>query len=98
MLEVIAGLLILTAGFFAIIAAVGVVKLPDVLTRMHASTKAGTLAGTLVLIAAALVFLDTSVTVRAILGILFLLLTGPIGAHMIGRASVHDESHPDPVD
>jgi multicomponent Na+:H+ antiporter subunit G len=98
MVEIIAGVLLLLGGFFALIAAVGMVKLPDVLTRMHASTKAGTLSGALVLIAVAVWFAETSVTVRAVLGILFLLLTAPIGAHMIGRAHVTDESHPEPVD
>lgn len=98
MLEYITGSLLLLGGFFSVIAAVGMVRLPDLLTRMHASTKAGTLAGTLILIAVALWFGETSVTVRAVLAILFLLLTAPIGAHMIGRAHVTDESHPEPVD
>ncbi|MEL7215310.1 MAG: monovalent cation/H(+) antiporter subunit G [Pseudomonadota bacterium] len=98
MIEITAGIIILLGGFFAVIAAVGVVKLPDVLTRMHASTKAGTLAGTLMLIAAAVVFQETSVTVRVIIAILFLFITAPIAAHMIGRAAVKDAEDDVPVD
>jgi multicomponent Na+:H+ antiporter subunit G len=44
MIDVVAGILCLAGGAFAFIAGLGVLRLPDVLTRMHASTKAGTLA------------------------------------------------------
>ncbi|WP_239479588.1 monovalent cation/H(+) antiporter subunit G [Actibacterium sp. 188UL27-1] len=88
MIEVIAGVLILLGAGFALIAALGVLRLPDVLTRMHASTKAGTLGSSLILVAAAVVFAETEITVRVIATILFLMLTAPIGAHMIGRAAV----------
>lgn len=88
MIDVIAGILILLGAAFAFIAALGVVRLPDVLTRMHASTKAGTLGSSLILVAAAVVFAETHITVLVIVTILFLMLTAPIGAHMIGRAAV----------
>lgn len=88
MIEIAAGILVLVGGVFAVIASVGLLRLPDVLTRMHASTKAGTLAGTLILIACALSFGDASVSVRSVIAIFFLFLTAPIAAHMIGRAAV----------
>lgn len=94
MIDVIAGFLVLIGGVFALIASIGVIKLPDVLIRMHASTKAGTLASSLILIAVALVFGELSVIVKCIAAILFLLLTAPIAAHMIGRASLDKERHP----
>ncbi|WP_208347321.1 monovalent cation/H(+) antiporter subunit G [Pseudaestuariivita rosea] len=78
----------LTGGFFAFIAALGVLRLPDVLVRMHASTKAGTLACGLVMAAAAIFFQDGEVIFRVIAIVLFLLLTAPVAAHMIGRAAV----------
>ncbi|WP_193140389.1 MULTISPECIES: monovalent cation/H(+) antiporter subunit G [unclassified Meridianimarinicoccus] len=88
MTEIIAGILVLTGGAFAFIAGLGVLKLPDVLNRMHASTKAGTLGSALTLAAAALHFEIASVTTKAVATILFLMLTAPIAAHMIGRATV----------
>ena len=88
MTEIIIAILLLLGGFFALIAAIGVLRLPDVLTRMHASTKAGTLGSSLVLIGCAVYFGETTVTVRVIAIILFLMLTAPIGAHMLGRAAV----------
>jgi multicomponent Na+:H+ antiporter subunit G len=87
MIEIVAGVLILVGGLFALIAALGVLRLPDVLTRMHASTKAGTLASALILVAVALVFGTASVTTKAIAAILFLMLTAPLAAHMLGRSA-----------
>lgn len=94
MTEITAGILILLGGVFAIIASFGVVKLPDTLTRMHASTKAGTLASALILSALALLSGEAEVVVKCAVAILFLLLTAPLAAHMLGRASLGDRAHP----
>ncbi|MEM1064030.1 MAG: monovalent cation/H(+) antiporter subunit G [Pseudomonadota bacterium] len=94
MTEVVAGMLVLVGGAFAIIASLGVIRLPDVLTRMHASTKAGTLASSLILVAVALHFEELSVVAKCVAAVLFLLLTAPLAAHMIGRASLDAEDHP----
>lgn len=90
MADIVISIFLLLGGFFALIAAVGVLRLPDVLTRMHASTKAGVLGSSLILIGGAIYLQNTEVTSRVIATILFLMLTSPIGAHMIGRASVRD--------
>ncbi len=88
MIAIVAGVCVILGGAFALIAALGLVRLPDVLTRMHASTKAGTLASSLILVAVTLHFGEASVTVKCVAAVLFLLLTAPLAAHMIGRASV----------
>jgi multicomponent Na+:H+ antiporter subunit G len=82
------GILCLIGGFFALVAGLGLLRLPDVLIRMHASTKAGTLASGLILAAVALHFGEVSITAKVIVAVLFLLLTAPIAAHMIGRAAI----------
>lgn len=87
MIEVITGILALLAGGFALVAAVGVLRFPDVLTRMHASSKVGAFAGALALLAAAVDIGGVSALTRAVLAILFLFLTAPIGAHLLGRAA-----------
>lgn len=79
--------MVLLGGFFCFVAGLGILRLPDVLIRMHASTKAGTLGAGLILGAAAVYFGDTATTTRAVAAILFLLLTAPVAAHMIGRAA-----------
>lgn len=88
MIDILAGLLVLAGAGFVFIAGLGVYNLPDTLNRMHASTKAGTLGSILSLTATALVFAEGSVTARVIAIIAFLLLTAPVSAHMIGRATV----------
>jgi multicomponent Na+:H+ antiporter subunit G len=89
MVEILAGLLLLAGAFFVLVSALGVVRLPDLFMRMHAATKAGTLGAGLVLFAAALYFGDLSVSVKAGVVFLFLLLTAPVGAHVLGRAAYH---------
>ena len=87
MTEILAALLVVAGGFFALAAALGVLRLPDVLIRMHASTKAGTLGCGLILVAVAVHFGDTGIVARAVAAVVFLLLTAPVAAHMIGRAA-----------
>lgn len=87
-MEWVIGIVCLLAGAFAVIAGLGTLRLQDVLLRMHASTKAGTLASGLALAAVALHFREAEVTAKAVLAVLFLLLTAPIAAHMIGRAAL----------
>lgn len=85
--DLIVAALLLAGGFFALVAAVGVARLPDVFIRMHASTKAGTLGGGLILAAVAVAQWEAGVTTRVVLIIAFLLVTAPIAAHLIGRAA-----------
>jgi multicomponent Na+:H+ antiporter subunit G len=85
--QAIVGILAVAGAFFCLVAALGVVRLPDALTRMHASSKAGTLGCGLVLLAVAIFFPGLDVVARVVAAILFLLLTTPVAAHMIGRAA-----------
>jgi multicomponent Na+:H+ antiporter subunit G len=78
---------ILTGCLFCLVAAVGLVRLPDTLTRMHAATKAGTLGAGLIMAAVAVFFADIGIVLRAMLGLVFLYMTAPVGAHLIGRAA-----------
>ena len=88
MIETIVAILILAGAVFAVLGAVGLVRMPDVLIRMHASTKIGTLSCGLCLAGAGVYFQSADITVRVIAIFLFLLLTAPIAAHMIGRAAI----------
>lgn len=81
-----ATLFLLAGTAFTLIAAIGLLRLPDLYTRMHAVTKAGTLGIGLILVGAAVSFGDLSVTTRAVAVFLFVLFTAPVSAHMIGRA------------
>ncbi|SEP77711.1 multicomponent Na+:H+ antiporter subunit G [Devosia sp. YR412] len=84
------GCVVLVLGAaFTLIASIGVVRLPDLYTRMHAASKAGAVGGGLVLLAVALTCFDAGVALRAVVGIVFLLLTTPVGAHLLARANHH---------
>lgn len=81
------GIILLSGAVFTLLATVGVVRLPDLYTRMHAASKAGAVGGGLVLIAVALLSQDAAVALRALIGLAFLLLTTPLSAHLLARAS-----------
>ena len=79
--------LLLVGAAFALIAAIGLVRLPDLYTRMHAASKAGTLGSGVLLIALALDDGSGSTAGRALAGVVFFLLTAPISAHLLAKAS-----------
>lgn len=86
-----AGLLLVLAGAFAlVIAAWGVVILPDALSRQHAATKAGTLALSLICLGTALLMMDAQWAWRLALIVGFLLATLPVASHLLGRAAVKE--------
>lgn len=87
MSEIIIGTLATLGTLFVLLAAVGVIRMPDTYLRISVTTKAATLGIGLILGAAAVYFRDISITSRVLAIILFILLTAPVGAHLIGRAS-----------
>lgn len=70
-----------------LIAAVGIVRMPDFFTRLSVTIKAATLGIGLLLAAAAVFFADISISTKVLAIIFFLFLTAPVAGHMIGRAS-----------
>jgi multicomponent Na+:H+ antiporter subunit G len=84
--EIAAILFALTGTGLILVASLGIVRMPDLLTRMHASSKAGTLGASLILVAVAISLASTAIVMRVALIILFLFLTAPLSAHMIARA------------
>lgn len=81
------GFLATLGALFILLAGVGILRMPDTYLRMAVTTKAATLGVGLLLFAAALYFNDLSTTTRVVAIIIFILLTAPVGAHLIGRAS-----------
>lgn len=73
--------------FFAIVAVVGLVRLPDLYTRTHSTSKSETLGAVLTLSAVALAFDGSLSTVKAALLLVFMFLTNPTAAHAIVRAA-----------
>ncbi|MEA1953701.1 MAG: monovalent cation/H(+) antiporter subunit G [Campylobacterota bacterium] len=71
-----------------LISAIGLVRMPDVYTRMHVGTKATTM-GTLLVILGA-IFIEPSWALKLILLALFILLTNPLSSSVIARATHSD--------
>jgi multicomponent Na+:H+ antiporter subunit G len=78
--------LVLAGAFFVLVAALGVLRLGDVYLRMHASTKAGTLGLGLIVIAIMMTSPEPGAAAKAGAVLIFMLITTPIGAHLVGRA------------
>ena len=86
MKEVIISVLVLSGSFFILVAALGVVRLGDLYSRMHATTKA-TSFGILLMIAGVILFFSTWVVLlKGLLVLVFIYLTAPLAAHSIARS------------
>ena len=89
LLDLVVSLLLLGGLFILLTGSFGLLRLRDVYSRMHATTKSTTL-GVAGIVFAALIFLrglDMSSGLREVLIVVFLFLTAPVGAHMIARAA-----------
>lgn len=87
MREVITAILIIIGALFMFLGSIGILRMPDLFLRMSATTKVTALGVALMLLAAAFHFNEMGVAARAIAILVFVLLTAPVGAHMIGRAA-----------
>lgn len=79
--------LLVIGAFFMLVGTIGLIRMPDLPTRMHATTKAGAFGAGLMLLGVALFFAETGVITRAFVIITFIVLTAPVAAHVIGRAA-----------
>ncbi|MGP4080452.1 monovalent cation/H(+) antiporter subunit G [Pseudalkalibacillus sp. R45] len=89
LIEVVISVLVLLGTFFVFSSSLGILRFPDVYSRLHAATKSATLGVSGVLIAAFIFFIveESMVSGKLILGILFVLMTAPVAGHMISRAA-----------
>lgn len=81
-------IIVISVGvFFDIAGCIGLVRLPDIYNRLQASTKCVTL-GTCLILLGVLIYMGwTSISMKALLCILFLTTASPTAAHAISRAS-----------
>jgi multicomponent Na+:H+ antiporter subunit G len=83
----ITGVLSLIGATLVLLAAIGIVRMPDLFTRMQAATKASTLGLGCLLAGAGIALADSSALVRAISIGAFVMLTSPVSNHVIARAA-----------
>ena len=82
-------ILMVVGAVLMLLAALGMVRMPDLYSRMQSATKASTLGVGCTMLAVAVDFADLAITTRVLLIVAFVFLTAPISAHMIGRAAYY---------
>src|SRR5690606_4155605 len=89
MIEGIVSVLILAGVVITLFSSLGVIRLPDAYTRAHATTKSATLGVLFILLGAFVYFLfiHQHISVRLLLGIVFVYLTAPVAGHLIIRSA-----------
>jgi len=87
MIDIIIAAIATLGALFVLLAAIGIVRMPDTYLRISVTTKAATLGVGLLLLSSTVFFSNADVTSQAFVIILFLFLTAPVSAHLIGRAS-----------
>ncbi|MFN2105891.1 MAG: monovalent cation/H(+) antiporter subunit G [Candidatus Promineifilaceae bacterium] len=85
LLQIIALLAVIAGTFFSLIGVIGLIRLPDVYTRLHATGKVGVYGAVLLLVAAAL--WTPLGWGKALLLIVLLMASGPVSAHAISSAA-----------
>jgi len=92
--EAVASVLILVGAAFALVGSIGLARLPDFFTRLHGPTKATTL-GVGAIVVASLVHsagASGGVSLRELAISLFLFITAPVSAHLLGKAALKKRS------
>lgn len=96
-LEILIAGLVLLGAALAFVAALGLFRLPDLYTRMHAASKAGTGGSGLLLLAVAIHSGEADTWIKCLLAIVFFFLTAPVSAHLLAKAAVrHGQALPPP--
>lgn len=86
-MDILIGVVLLLGSFFSVLAAFGILRLPDFYSRLQAATKAQTLGLVLLLTGFGLAFPEADTATKAFLVGFFVFLTSPVAAHMIARAA-----------
>jgi multicomponent Na+:H+ antiporter subunit G len=89
LVEMLAALAMIVGTFFMVVTGIGLVRFPDVYTRMHAAGKAGTVGIALLILAPSVYFVGSEpfVSVRGCLAIVFQFLTVPGATYLLAHAS-----------
>ena len=91
---VVSAILLLVGSVFALIGSIGIVRMPDVFTRLHAAGITDTLGAAGVLLGLALKAGFSLLLVKLLLMLVFLLLLNPTACHALARAALHGLRRP----
>ena len=93
-MDVVSAILLLGGSVFALIGSIGIVRMPDVFTRLHAAGITDTLGAAGVLLGLALKAGFSLLLVKLLLMLAFLLLLNPTACHALARAALHGLRRP----
>jgi multicomponent K+:H+ antiporter subunit G len=95
MIEAISMVFVVLGASFALIGSIGLLRFPDVFTRLHGPTKATTLGVGGVLLGTVVYLLAQGEVgvIRELLITVFLFLTAPVSAHLIAKVALHRRCH-----
>lgn len=79
---------------FIFISSVGLLRFPDIYTRLHAATKTLTFGAAGLLLGAALILENQTMLIKALVAIAFLFLTAPVSGHMLARVALRNGIRP----
>lgn len=97
-IDLLSWIAILGGVFFIVVGSIGLIRMPDVYTRLHAAGMTDTMGAGLLLIGLSFQAGLTLITVRLMMIWAFLLFTSPIGTHALARAALHGKVEPFRVD
>ncbi len=86
-MELAISILLVAGSIWALIAALGIVRMPDFFTRVQVVTKATTFGLGMIMLATALSFGWSGEATRCLLAVIFVFLTSPVAAHMLSRTA-----------
>lgn len=89
------GLLLLAGGFFVVVAGIGVIRMPDLYTRIHAASVAETLGTILIILGLILITGWSLASFKLFAVMLFLLFTGPVAAYAMANTAMLGGLKPD---
>ena len=86
-------ILVLTGCLFCLIGAFGIMKMPSFITRVHAASLIDSF-GAILIISGLILYAGISMaSIKLILILLFLLITGPTAIHALVNTAIHEDRH-----
>ena len=88
LLDILSWLLLMAGSFFVVTGGIGLVRMPDFFTRLHPSGLVDTMGATLIVAGLVLQAEEWQVSVKLLLVLVFLYLTGPTATHAVAHAAL----------
>ena len=93
-LDIVGWVALIAGGFFCLVGAIGLQRMPDVFTRMHATSVSDTLGVGFLVLGMLSQTTDWMVAVRLGIIVIVLYVTGAVASHALARAALHDGACP----